>query len=252
MISIDIILIFLVFIFGANGDPNDQFLTHCWPICSRTMLDVIGGAHMTQGSLTKFATDRFGNANAALNLNGGWTQVPSGIYFNTPAFTISTWIYPQTIGSWARLVDFGNGANSNNVVFAIGASGNLPAFQICITSPCAITLQSSQALTLSKWQFLALTYDGSNARIYIDSTLTGTAAFTYTMPNINRISNLIGKSNMGVWDGYSSSYIDDLRFYNKSLTQSELLSIMNLNTSKEIFQFVLFKRIQFVLLRKSV
>ncbi len=54
------------------------------------------------------------------------------------------------------------------------------------------------------------------------------------MPNINRISNLIGKSNMGGGDGYSSSYIDDLRFYNKSLTQSELLKIMNLNTSKYI------------------
>jgi len=196
------------------------------------MLDEIGGAHMTQGSATTFVVDRFGNANAALNLNGGWTKVPNGIYFNTPAFTISTWIYPQTIGSWARLVDFGNGAYSNNVVFAIGASGNIPAFQICITSSCAITLQSSQGLTLSKWQFLALTYDGSHARIYIDSTLTGTTAYTYTMPNINRNSNLIGKSNMGSSNGYSTSYIDDLRFYNKRLTESEISSIMGLNTSK--------------------
>jgi hypothetical protein len=201
------------------------------------MFDDIGGAHMTQGSLTTFSTDRFGNANTALNLNGGWTQVPSGFYFNTPAFTISTWIYPQSIGSWARIIDFGNGANSNNVVFAIGSPTNKPAFQICIPSSCALTLYSSQALTLSKWQFLALTYDGANAKIYIDSTLTGTTPYTFTMPNINRNGNLIGKSNMGGLDGYSLSHIDDLRFYNKCLTQNELLNIMNLNTSKEILTF---------------
>ena len=225
---------YLVFNFGAtNADFNDQFMKHCWPFWSSTMLDGIGGAHMTQGSATTFVADRFGNANAALNLNGGWTQVPSGFYFNTPTFTISAWIYPQTIGSWARLLDFGNGVYSYNVVFAIGSPANIPAFQICISGPsCALSLFSTQALILSKWQFLAVTYDGSDARIYINSIQTGTTAYTYTMPNIIRNSNLIGKSNMGGTNGYSASHIDDLRIYNKSLTQSELLSIMKMNTSK--------------------
>ena len=54
----------------------DQFLTHYWPICNGTMKDVVGGDDMTQGSLTSFAADRFGNVNSALALNGGWTQVP--------------------------------------------------------------------------------------------------------------------------------------------------------------------------------
>jgi hypothetical protein len=226
---------YLIFNFGTTyADINDQYMTHYWPICSSTMLDGISDAHMVQGNATTFATDRFGNENAALNLNGGWTQVPSGIYFNTPAFTISAWIYPQNIGSWAKLVDFGNGVNSNNIVFAIGSPTNIPAFQLCIPSACTLNLYSSQALSLNTWQFLALTYDGINAKIYINSTLTGTTAYTFTMSNINRNSNLIGKSNFGGSDGYSWSYIDDLRFYNKSLTQSELLNIMNLNTSKRI------------------
>ena len=43
------------------------------------MLDQIGSAHMTQGALTSFTSDRFGNANSALALNGGWAQVPSGV-----------------------------------------------------------------------------------------------------------------------------------------------------------------------------
>jgi hypothetical protein len=236
MISRHFLIFFIAFYCGVNRDvnSNDQFMTHCWPIWSSTMLDEIGDAHMTQGALTTFSTDRFGNANAALNLNGGWTQVPSGFYFNTPAFTISTWIYPQSIGLWARLIDFGNGANSNNVVFAIGSPTNIPAFQICITSPCTLTLSSSQALALNEWQFLAVTYDGSNANIYINSLLTANLTYNLTMPHLNTTSNLIGKSNIGGNHGYSLSHIDDLRFYNKSLTQNDLLNVMKLNSSKNI------------------
>ena len=74
---------------------------------------------MTQGSLTTFVPDRFGNPNSALNLNGGWTQVPAGNYFNTPAFTISAWVYPQQVGLYARVIDFGDGPGPENVILAI-------------------------------------------------------------------------------------------------------------------------------------
>ena len=81
------------------------------------MNDEIGTAHMTQGSLNLFVSDRFGNANSALALNGRWTQVPSGVYFDSPEFTISVWVYPQQVGSHARIIDFGNGQASDNILF---------------------------------------------------------------------------------------------------------------------------------------
>ena len=224
-----LLLIYYVHVIKA-ADPNDIFLTHYWPIQFGTMSDEIDGANMTQGALTTFVADRFGNENEALNLNGGWTQVPSGFYFNTPQFSITTWIYPQQLGLWSRLIDFGNGANQDNVVFAIGSPTNKPAVQICPLFSCSIELYSSQALTLNKWQFLAMTYDGAKLTIYIDSIQTSKFQ-VYTMPNKKRTNNLIGKSNMGNGDGVSWSYIDDLRFFNISLNSSQLDYIINLNTS---------------------
>jgi hypothetical protein len=79
------------------------------------MLDQIGSAHIMQGNLTKFAFDRFCNANSSLALNGGWAQIPSGIYFNSPEFTISVWVYPQQIGVWSRVIDMGNGINTDSI-----------------------------------------------------------------------------------------------------------------------------------------
>jgi hypothetical protein len=64
---------------------------------------------MTQGNATYFTLDRFGNQNSALALNGGWTHVPPGIYFDTPEFTISVLVYPQQAGYNSKVIDFGNG-----------------------------------------------------------------------------------------------------------------------------------------------
>jgi hypothetical protein len=84
---------------GGGSNPNtpysasvyltsnlNQYLTHHWPIWSSQMNDQIGSAHMIQGLNTIFDADRFGTPNSALNLNGGWTYVPKGVFFDTPQF----------------------------------------------------------------------------------------------------------------------------------------------------------------------
>ena len=50
--------------------------------------------------------------------------------------------------------------------------------------------------------------------------------------NLSRSNCYIGKSNWAT-DGYSNSYLDDLRFYNKSLTQEEINELMNYNQNEK-------------------
>ena len=49
---------------------NDPCLVNYWPIFDGNMSDMIGSAHMSQGMSTSFISDRFGNVNSALALNG--------------------------------------------------------------------------------------------------------------------------------------------------------------------------------------
>ena len=70
---------------------------------------------MTHGENTSFVADRFGNANSALALNNGSTQIPPGVYFDTSEFTVTVWVYPQQIDVWSRVIDFGNGPNADNI-----------------------------------------------------------------------------------------------------------------------------------------
>ena len=197
-----------------------------WPITNSQMLDTMGGANMLQGSGTLFVADRFGEANSALNLNGGFTTVPTGIYFNTPQFSISVWIYPLNIGFWPRLLDFGNGYPSNNIIVTLDSGNNQrPAFIIVqgTLTPTGYP-QSNIPLSYNMWQLLTCTYDGSTQSIYINGVRTAFASLTYSMPSISRTSNLIGKSNYPP-DGVSFSYIDQLHFSNVSLSASQIIEM---------------------------
>lgn len=217
----------------SKNNITNEFLTHHWPICNGEMRDHISSADMKQGAFTNFTTDRFGNENSALALNMGWTQVPPGIYFNTPEFTISAWVYPEQLGFTARLIDFGNGTFADNIFIKLdsGYNSNLPALRINNGSSPLGTAQGTKALKLNQWQLVTATFDGYKMHVYLNGTQTGTLTFSsfITLETIERFNNYIGQSNWPGLAGYSNLTLDDLRFYKKSLSQSEIVDLMNQN-----------------------
>ena len=244
-------LIFIIYIRRLSMLSTEQYLTHHWPISNRGMHDVIGMAHMTQGSsAVTFCQDRYGTLGSAINLsNKSFTEVPSGIYFDSPTFTISVWIYPLNPSTnWTRVIDFGNGAGIDNLFLSFGSNNGIlhPAISIRKVKRLITNTLSPQALASSQWQLLTATFDGNQTHIYINGSLMNSANVNYSSTSLNRTKNYIGKSH---WDhdGFSDSLLDDLRFYNKSLNQAEIIdlakvydqenraSIFSLNTSKIIF-----------------
>jgi hypothetical protein len=220
-----ILLIFLIKM--VLSPPNDAYLTHSWSFDNSQMRDQVGSADMSQGNLTSFASDRFGNVNSALVLNGGWTKVPTGIYFNTLEFSITVWVLPQQVNAWSRVIDFGNG-QTNNVYLSLDHGFNQKPFFVANLGQWE-HIGSSQALILNQWQHLAATFKGSTMNIYINGTLTASKNFSTLMPqSLSRSNCYVGRSNW-VADGFSSSILDDLRFYNKSLSQNDIVELMNMS-----------------------
>jgi hypothetical protein len=215
-------------------NEQNQYLTHHWPISCGKMTDVIDSKDMTQGNATYFTLDRFGNENSALALNGGWTQVPPGIYFDTQEFTISVWVYPKQVSVYSRIIDFGNSLGTSaldNIILRLDYnSSKMPALLIYNGGDLKINCQSSKKLINGEWQFLTATFNRSFQSLYINGTLTCNKKINYTLPKITKSYNFIGKSYYPLHN-YSWSFIDDLRFYNKSLTQQEILELMNQNDS---------------------
>jgi hypothetical protein len=128
------------------------------------------------------------------------------------------------------VIDFSNGQGKQSISFSVSAWSNLPALGIWDTSSYWIgNFISTKALVNNQWQFLVTSFDGSKVSLYINGTLilNQTTAF-YSLPTVTRTQIWIGKSSWAT-DDYSSSYLDDLRFYNISLSQAQILELMLMN-----------------------
>jgi hypothetical protein len=179
------------------------------------------------GAVGVTAVNKYGRAftntgiNNALALDGSddYVALPPAVYFSGN-FTIECWVYPRSFSNWARIIDFGNGAGSNNVLLAYtyGTSG-APGFYVE-----GGQFAATQTLVLNQWSHIAATLNGTSATIYINGIAAGTATFT-TPVNVTRNNCYIGKSNWA--DPNANAIFDELRIWNTARTQSEIQSSMN-------------------------
>ncbi len=150
-----------------------------------------------------------------------YASLPAATYFSGN-FTIECWVYPTAHTNWSRIIDFGNGAGSNNVLFATsyGTSGK-PGFYVG-----GAQFEASSQIPLNQWTHLAATLSGSVATIYINGIASGTANFP-TPANVTRNNNYIGRSNWGWGDPAPSATFDDLRIWSVAKTGAEITAAMN-------------------------
>ena len=80
-------------------------------------------------------------------------------------------------------------------------------------------LTSGQAPVAGQWQHVAFSYNGSTARFYVNGTEVANRSFTGNVGDSNtwRIG-AYGSTAMGFFDGT----IDEVRIYNRALTQTEI------------------------------
>ena len=222
-------IICLINLINTQQTKDAAYLMHYWPIENRQMTDIMGNAHMIQGSNVAYTADRYGNPDSTLALNDGWTQVDANFYFSATQFTLSAWVYPKDIKFSASLLEF-----DYAIQLALSSDSNLkPFFKINNELNCSTLVESNVALVNEEWQMLTATFDGSIMSIYINSTLTANATLNCTWSEIVRTNCVIGKSVLN--NGTSKSYVDDIRLFNVSLTPIQIQDLMtNNNASVEL------------------
>lgn len=173
------------------------------------------------------APDRFGNSGQALQFNGtnGYIDVPDGVFFNGGDFSVSAWVRVSSYASWSRIMDFGNGSNNNNVIFALtnGTSGR-PSGVIYNGPNASNVLTAPNALPTNTWNHVVYTFAGGGATLYINGQQV--AQVVQPAPvNIARTINYIGRSNWAA-DAYANARMDEFRIYNRLLTVSEIQALV--------------------------
>ena len=181
-----------------------------------------------------YTGDRYGQPNSALALNQGYMSAPPGVYLNGP-FTITVWIDLKSYSpQYARILDFGNGANLQNVVFAFNPNtGNINFGVWNDKQQASSCVATTYQVPLFTWSHVAVAYNSNNAAYIYANGILLLSCNMYSNFHLNTktSNNYIGRSN---WPDEQSAepgsllngVLDELKFYNRVLNLNEISSDM--------------------------
>ena len=186
------------------------------------LVDVSGAGN--SGTISGPTWSTQGHAGGALSFDGVndlVTIADASSLDLTTGMTLETWVRPAAVTNWRTVI---LKEQPGQLVYALYANnnGNRPSANIFIGADRE--LRGPARLTANTWTHLAATYDGATFRLFVNGTQAGTMAVT------GSIATSAGPLRIGgntVWSEWYTGLIDDVRVYNRALTQAQIQSDMN-------------------------
>jgi hypothetical protein len=176
-----------------------------------------------------FSTDRFNNSNSSLSLTYGYCELPTGIYLSGD-YSIMAWVRVKQNIPNAKLFDCGNSRNDDlEVSLSSGAQLGSPYIAYTGQGWGTPDYTSSTQLPLDEWHYLAAIAQGNTLLLYIDANLVVNGSLPFQANGVSRVDCYVGRCNWypGQADAYAD--FDDLRIFNRALSQNEISYFMSIN-----------------------
>jgi endoglucanase len=175
---------------------------------------LVNGPHWTAGKY-----------NNAVDLDGtdDYVSLPTGVVDGLTDFTISAWVYLDTVSSWSRVFDFGTGTSVN--MFLTPRNGSTSTVRFAITTGGAggeQQINGGAALPSGAWTHVAVTLAGNTGILYVNGAEVGrNSSMSLTPDSLGATTqNYIGKSQYA--DPYLNGRVDDLRIYSSALSPADV------------------------------
>ena len=194
----------LIAYYPFNGNANDE--------SGNNHNGTVNGATPT--------TDRFGNINSAYEFNGTDNYIDIGDWENGGPMSFTFWARWDAFNNYSRIIDLGNGSSSNNIIISNYQTNNGLFFSNYTSGETKLI--NTNTITQNQWDFYAATVDENGIMtLYKNGEQIAQKTDGVTPNTILRTQQFIGKSNFSQ-DGYFEGAIDELKIYNKKLTQDEI------------------------------
>ena len=189
------------------------------------------------GSRVTLTADRFGNADNAYYFNGdsgSYIRIPADS-FPTTDRTISFWFYADQIENHPTPLSYGGNVCHNSVLMIINKGDYPNAYTVL--SHCASNFISApySVAPINNWYYLTMTISGVTQKIFINGELQQTANTFNTPTYVTGKSAILGAilytDGNTVYNeptaGNFQGKLDDFRFYNIALSDSEVQNLYN-------------------------
>ena len=161
------------------------------------------------GAPAKFITDRKGNRYSALKPDGSF-QVK---ILKVPQLTnhsISVWVKTADVAQNKGIVS----GNEHGLFVVQNPDKYVGGVILVPPGGISVTTALSTDILNNGWHHIAVTYEGNAMKFYLDGALTGTTNLPGTIDN-SLVDYLVAN---GFWKGA----VDDLRFYRRTLSATEV------------------------------
>lgn len=208
----------LVAFYPFNGNANDE--------SGNGNNGIVSGASLV--------SDRFNNINKAYLLNGvdNYIRMQKPGPIGNPRVSVSFWIKSNTQKSDAIIGWGDNGRTGNDFrIYQNGSCSGTIAFD---TYDCAVNYLVGDII--NKWQHFVVIYDGSiasnvfSSSIYQSGQKISNTCFTQNLGPTNILGTnpiTIGKYHGSLPSGFLHASLDDVRIYDRILTQEEITYLAN-------------------------
>ena len=184
-----------------------------------TLADATGKGHT--GTISGPLWSAAGKNGGALSFDGidDWVTVADANDLDlTNGMTLSAWVRPSGAGADWQTVMLKE--SPGFMVYALYADTdtNRPSGHVVVGGD--LDVRGTAQLAANTWTHLAATFDGANLRFYVNGALVATRAVAGSMSAST--GSWIGGN--GTWGECFGGLVDDLRVYNRALSQAEIQS----------------------------
>jgi hypothetical protein len=167
---------------------------------------------------------RFGNALVFDGVND-WVTVPDHNALDlTTGMTLAAWVFPTAHGNgvWRNVIIKERPGGEVYNLYS-NADTNAPTVYVDPTPTTWLDARGTAQLPLNAWSHLTGTYDGATLRLYVNGVQVGSRAMSGPLVTSTGVVRLGGN---GVWGEFFQGRIDEVRIYNRALTQGEIQTDM--------------------------
>ena len=181
--------------------------------------------HGNAGTLVNGPTWTTGKYGGALLFDGVDDRVrvdDSASLDLTTAATFEAWVYPTAVPSgWRTILQ--KEVDAYYFTASGAGAGNLPASGGTFNGVCCSYVAGTAVLPVNTWTHLAATFDGAALRFYANGILVATNPVTGSY-EVN--AGLLWIGGNAIYGEHFPGKLDELRVYDKALTQAEIQADM--------------------------
>jgi Concanavalin A-like lectin/glucanases superfamily/Cadherin-like len=166
------------------------------------------------------AAGKYGNA---LSFNGtsALVTVPDANALDlTTGMTLEAWVHPSAVSNTWRDVIY----KGLQDIYYLDATSTYGPPAVGGTWISGNPLVGTTTLPVNAWSHLAASYDGAALRLYVNGVQVASRAQTGSIATSNQALSIGGDEFYGA---YFAGLIDEVRIYNRALTQNEIQTDMN-------------------------